>query len=71
MPQIFAWDPNYDPKELINDVEAPDGDTTDDDTMLPEYQELYADFYQEETCDSQGTVDPTIDIIMMTDSPLL
>ena len=68
VPQIFAWDPNYDPKELINDVEAPDGDTTDDDTMLPEYQELYAGFYQEETYDSQGTDDLAIDVRGQFDS---
>lgn len=61
---IFAWDPNYAPAR-INDVEAPDGDTTDDDTMLPEYQVLYAEPYQQETYDSQGTDECDI----MNDSP--
>ena len=61
---IFAWDPNYAPAR-INDVEAPDSDTTDDDTMLPEYQVLYAEPYQQETYDSQGTDECDI----MNDSP--
>ena len=69
MPKIFAWDPNYAPAQggdvSDTDDDAPDGDTTDDDTMLLEYQVLYAEPYQQETYDSQGTDECDI----TTDSP--